>query len=131
MPGSASPSARRQPALGLIEPVQTPERFSVDNDVRRTEYAARDGFVTIGKALIKSGARVDGVDSEGQTALMWAVREGETEYAEMLLVAGADPEHRDRHGDTALDIARRINHGDLVTLLGIHATRDHQTGLPR
>lgn len=79
--------------------------------------AARDGYPVIGQRLVRAGARIDHVDSEGATALMWAVREGETDYARALLDAGANPALRDRAGDTALDIARGIEHPDLVALL--------------
>lgn len=85
--------------------------------------AARDGHVGVGQRLLRAGARIDHVDSRRETALMWAVREGETEYARMLLDAGANPALRDTDGDTALDIARRINHADLIALLDQHTVR--------
>jgi ankyrin repeat protein len=82
--------------------------------------AAEDGYVAIGRRLIRAGARVDHVDDRGQTALIWAVREGETDFARLLLDAGADPTRRDEAGDSALDIAHRINHTDLIALLEEH-----------
>jgi ankyrin repeat protein len=79
--------------------------------------AARDGYVGIAHRLIRAGAHVDHLDATRQTALMWAVREGETDYARALLQAGAQRGLRNRDGETALDIAKRINHGDLITVL--------------
>ena len=79
--------------------------------------AARDGYVGIGRRLLRAGARVDRVDAAGETALSWAVRAGETEYARMLLDAGASSRLRNREGASALDLARRINHQDLMALL--------------
>ena len=79
--------------------------------------ASREGYVAIGKRLIRAGARVDHVDDYGDTALMWAVQSGETDYAVMLLDAGAKSGLRNKAGDTALDMAHRINHADLIALL--------------
>lgn len=85
--------------------------------------AARDGQVEIGRRLLRAGARIDHPDIDGGTALHWAVRAGETDFARMLLDAGADPTIRDRAGMTALDLARSINHADLIALLEAHRTR--------
>ena len=85
--------------------------------------AARDGYVEIGAALIRAGARVDHFDVNHETALMWAVREGETEYAAMLLGDGANPALRNRAGDDARDLAEAINHHDLIELLSAPRAR--------
>ena len=79
--------------------------------------AARDGHLEIGKRLLRAGARIDHPDVAGGTALHWAVRAGQTQYAEILLKAGADQSVRDGSGETPLDIAHRINHSYLITLL--------------
>jgi ankyrin repeat protein len=79
--------------------------------------AARDGRVEIGRALLQAGARVDHKDLSGGTALHWAVRAGETKFARMLLESGADMNLSEWSGDRPLDIARRIDHPDLINLL--------------
>lgn len=79
--------------------------------------AARDGHTEIASRLLRAGARVDHPDIAGATALHWAVRAGETQYAELLLKGGADQSIRDLSGETPLDLARRIYHSDLITLL--------------
>jgi ankyrin repeat protein len=80
--------------------------------------AARDGHVEIGRMLIRGGARVDHRDIAGGTALHWAVRAGATQYARMLLENGADPNIPEWSGDRPIDVARSIDHADLIALLG-------------
>lgn len=46
-------------------------------------------------------------DDGGNTALMWAARDGHAALLQRLLAAGADPARRNKAGDTAEDIARR------------------------
>jgi len=79
--------------------------------------AARDGNIEIARRLLRAGARIDHPDAAGGTALHWAVRAGQAPYADVLLKGRADQSIRDRSGETPLDIANRIHHADLVTLL--------------
>lgn len=85
--------------------------------------AARDGYSAIARRLVRAGARIDHVDSGGETALIWSVRAGETEYARTLLDAGANPAWRNLAGQTALDVARDAKHADLITLLEARTRR--------
>jgi hypothetical protein len=55
--------------------------------------------------LIQRGAKVNTVDRDGRTALMWAVKRGNSRVEKLLLAAGADPNLVDRRGRTALDYA--------------------------
>lgn len=52
---------------------------------------------------LRHGARVDAVDSEGRTALMWASSFLADEMTDLLLKAGADASLRDAGGKTAAD----------------------------
>lgn len=81
--------------------------------------AALDGYVDVGRSLLRGHAHVDATDHRGDTALWWAVRAGETDYARMLIAAGADPGHADLDGDTPIAFAKRVNHGDLMKALSV------------
>ena len=52
--------------------------------------AAMNGNKDIAKTLLKAGAEVDAVDSDGKTPLMIAVINGHQELVEILLRSGAD-----------------------------------------
>eukprot|EP01108_Squamamoeba_japonica_P006992 TRINITY_DN5806_c0_g1_i3.p3 TRINITY_DN5806_c0_g1~~TRINITY_DN5806_c0_g1_i3.p3 ORF type:complete len:127 (-),score=68.96 TRINITY_DN5806_c0_g1_i3:54-434(-) len=73
--------------------------------------------------MLASGAPVDAIDSEGQTPLMRACEQGETECAHVLLAAGADVRLRDDTGAAALDHARDAHHYACVAELEAHMGR--------
>ncbi|MFN9716547.1 MAG: ankyrin repeat domain-containing protein, partial [Sphingomonadales bacterium] len=52
-------------------------------------------------ALIKGGANVNVGDQTGETPLIAAVHQRNTEMARLLLAQGADPEHTDNSGRSA------------------------------
>jgi ankyrin repeat protein len=79
--------------------------------------AARDGYVAIGRRLIRAGARLNFRDAQGNTALHWAVRLGQTEFARMLLSLRADPAARNAAGQSPLELAQANRHQDLIDLL--------------
>lgn len=55
--------------------------------------------------LIEHGANLDVQEKDiGNSALMWAVRDGNTVLQRMLLAAGADPSLRNKAGERAADI---------------------------
>ena len=60
----------------------------------------RDGAAV--RALLASGARVNAVDAEGMTALMWSVHHADRDQVTRLLRAGADPKIGNRYGVTPL-----------------------------
>lgn len=64
------------------------------------------GSPTSVRVLLRNGADVDGLDANGQTALMVAAQHGEAECVRHLLEAGANRTLKDRAGKTALDYAR-------------------------
>lgn len=86
--------------------------------------AARAGNVTIGRMLLREGARVDHADGHGETALIRAARWGHTAFVRMLLDAGADPTLTNRAGETALQAAQQTKRDDCVRLLRAHPERE-------
>jgi len=55
--------------------------------------------------LLKSGAKVNAVDSGGETPLFWSITYGQLEQAKIFLAAGAAVNHRRSNGKTPLDHA--------------------------
>ncbi len=77
------------------------------------------------RALLDAGARVDQPDTEGLTALEWAVLSNQVEIARLLLEHGANVNHVDQHGMTALLYAASIDFGDsaMIALLLQHGAK--------
>ena len=72
--------------------------------------AARNGSVAAVRALLKRGAQVGLAESfRGQTALMFAAGEGNTDAAKLLLEFGAKLNERSKGGYTPLLFAVRNN----------------------
>ena len=49
-----------EPAFNLVESINTPERFAVDDEIWRTENAARDGCVDFAFEFFLDGFATDG-----------------------------------------------------------------------
>jgi hypothetical protein len=56
--------------------------------------------------LLQHGANPNAQNTSGQTALMWAMRNGHDAIADLLLDQGANPDVRDKQGRSALDIEK-------------------------
>jgi ankyrin repeat protein len=56
--------------------------------------------------LSQPGIRLDETDSDGNTALMFAVQQGFAEIVDLLLQAGANPAVTNRRGETAAALAQ-------------------------
>jgi ankyrin repeat protein len=70
--------------------------------------AAEIGFEEAAAQLIRRGARVDGVNRRGETALAVAVQQRQPRLVELLLRAGANPDKGDHvTGYTPRDYAKR------------------------
>lgn len=67
--------------------------------------------------LLKKGAKIDALDQEGSTALMYAIRNGNTESAKLLITSGADLNKTNKVKETALTIAIANKQHDIFTLL--------------
>ena len=71
----------------------------------------KDGltFAQLAKVLIAAGADINGADEFGQTALMRAAREQQTDNIRTLLERGAAIDARDKKGQTALMYASNVH----------------------
>lgn len=71
----------------------------------------------IAKVLIAAGADVNARDTLDQTALMWAVNDGDAPVAQVLIDAKADVNAKDRAGRTALYETVRVPNPALANIL--------------
>lgn len=78
--------------------------------------AAQEGATAVCGALLAAGARVDPVDSYGNTPLWTAVfnSRGNGDVIDVLRTHGADPWHRNKAGTTPVDLARMIANYDVA-----------------
>jgi uncharacterized protein len=67
--------------------------------------AIKDGDLTTALSLLKQHVDVNVPQSDGTTALDWAVRENNSDLVDRLLKAGADAKAANRYGVTALYLA--------------------------
>lgn len=67
--------------------------------------------------LVKHGADINRRDSNGDTALLLAVRDGNLRLARHLIDQGADVNASDRDGRTVLSLALSMGQTELATLL--------------
>ncbi len=68
-------------------------------------------------ALLAKGANVNYANTNGDTALIWAACNGNTEVVKRLMDGGADKTKKTKSGKTALDLALQNNHRSIVALL--------------
>jgi ankyrin repeat protein len=79
-----------------------------DADTKRVAMAA---------LLLTKGARLDAVDHDGWTALMWAAWSGLPQVAGQLLNSGANHAPADHQGNTALILAAQRGEAEIVKAL--------------
>ncbi|ELR16905.1 Ankyrin repeat containing protein [Acanthamoeba castellanii str. Neff] len=79
--------------------------------------AAKDGLTREVQWFLAQGEDVNVTDSDGRTALHWALQKGHGDCVVTLLRAGADLDLKDNDGNPPLHIAVRHNHLQLVKLL--------------
>jgi uncharacterized protein len=80
-------------------------------------WAAGYGNVEGTYFLLKHKVAIDRQDDRGMSALMLAVKSGQTGVVAELLDAGADRELKDKEGLTAFDYASAIGSADLVKMI--------------
>ncbi|MBF0195373.1 MAG: ankyrin repeat domain-containing protein [Magnetococcales bacterium] len=99
-------------------PLQDTDNSQTEEDSTPTKSTTQnpDAFIT----LLDDGVRLDSIDLQGQTPLMWAALNGELKIATHLLNAGADVNAADWWGRTALTFALTYNHKEIVALLIDH-----------
>ena len=80
--------------------------------------AARLGNADTVKSLLASpNVDVNGVDADGNTALIEAARFGHDDVVTALLIARADVNAKNRNGKTALMVASEGGHDEVVRVL--------------
>ena len=80
--------------------------------------AVMAGDVAAVRAMLKSGADVNGAQGDGMTALHWAAMKGQTEMAQMLVYAGANHAATTRLGAyTPLHLAAKSGSAPVVDML--------------
>ncbi len=79
--------------------------------------AIKNGWYRETDSLIKSGVKVNSLDEDRITPLMYASKYGQTEIAELLLNKGAKVNLKDVYGWSALMIAAVNGETDIVELL--------------
>ena len=79
--------------------------------------ASLEGRIDVMVAAIKDGARIDAIDADGRTALMYAAFNGHTECVQWLLERGAEEDARESVGRTALMFASSGPFPDTAQLL--------------
>jgi len=68
--------------------------------------AARNGWLSVGKALISGGANINAsVAASKDTALIMAAEQGHEDFVKLLLTNGADVNYKNKKGCSALWIA--------------------------
>ena len=81
------------------------------------------------RILLAHGARINGAERRGMTALMDAAYRGHRETALLLLAHGADASMVTMEGDTALTFAVYEDQADMVSLLLEHGAGRHGQAL--
>jgi ankyrin repeat protein len=71
--------------------------------------ASENGQIEVVKLLLDKGAKLDGQNNEGWTALIIASAQGNTEVVKLLLENGANTELKTIEGKTALDYAKNAD----------------------
>lgn len=96
----------------------------VEEDVSDDETLVGDDFsddrYDLVKRLVEHGADVDAVDSDGRTALMFAVLSENLQVVKFLIESGADINKVDNKGFSALVFAVILNNVDITKLLIHH-----------
>jgi ankyrin repeat protein len=71
--------------------------------------AASAGNIRVTEFLLSAGVKIDATDATGQTALMWAARDGREAVVQLLLNSGADPARRSSEGKAAVDYTKDLS----------------------
>jgi ankyrin repeat protein len=80
-------------------------------------WAVSEGYEDIGHALIGKGAKLDAVNSDGNSALIRAACENRVSLAKALVKAGANLDIQNTHGYSALILAKRRGNMEIYDLL--------------
>lgn len=80
-------------------------------------------------SLLAAGTDVNATQSDGSSALLFAVYEGDVELVKQLLAAGADANHGNEYGAVPMAEAAMQGNVEIMQLLLAHAALPDQTNL--
>jgi ankyrin repeat protein len=80
-------------------------------------YSCQYGYLNIAKYLIRHGAKLDLVDTQGRTAIMFACERGHDEVVEYLMEEGADLDIKDNEGKTAAIISKENEFNEVENII--------------
>lgn len=99
----------------------TPFHRAIRTDINASGSTLRELF----KLLVNAGWDINETDSNCETALMYALRGGDTNAADILIKCGAAPDFVNRQGETALHLAvKRDDPAAVIYLLKAKADRN-------
>lgn len=101
----------------LLEKGADPNQESYNNTPLAAAFNYGSQGVAIADLLLKKGAKIESLDSEGYTPLLRAVYSGSKDRVEYLLGKGADIKATDRRGRGILDIAFVNSNPEILKLL--------------
>jgi len=93
------------------------------------DSALKGGDIVDVQALLRQGGDVNAADTDGTTALAWAVHAGHVAIAEALLEAGADVAATNRYGVGPVHLASENGSAEMLGVLLAHGA-DANTALP-
>ena len=120
---------------GLTAPVSDLGALAADAPIAD---AARHGDVAALRALVESGEDVNAAQSDGATALHWAVYRNDTESTAFLLQSGADVNVVNNYGVSSLALASQNGNAAIIGQLlaegadpndSLHAVNANETPL--
>jgi hypothetical protein len=80
-------------------------------------YAAKYGYLSKAKKLIKKGIDINAKNNSGETVLHYAVEYGSISLTNKLIAKGIDINAKDNSGDTALHYAAKYDNSSLTNRL--------------
>jgi ankyrin repeat protein len=79
--------------------------------------AVKTGDIAAVRTLVKDSSKINAAETDGTTALHWAVRENTLEIIRLLIRNGANVKTTNRYGVTALSLAAESGNADVIELL--------------
>lgn len=92
----------------------------IANEVDNIHDAASAGDANAIRRILRNGFQVDGLDSHGNTPLIYACQTNQLEAAILLIGNNANVNHQSKYGFTPLMFASWQGHTELVALLIKH-----------
>lgn len=96
------------------------KKYSAFNGFGAIHFASACGNLKSLRLLLDGGMNADQLDKHGNTALVWAVRNGFGDVVEALVHAGANLNHLNNVGESPLSLAVAANDEDIAAFLLEH-----------